>query len=54
MCILQSNDYKELPEHINCVNDVNHFKLIAPMTNYLYTGDLPLGKYTRYMLIGIK
>ena len=54
MCILQSNDYKELPEHINCVDDVNHFKSIAPMTTYLYTGDLMLGKYTRYMLIGIK
>ena len=25
LCILQSNDYKELPEHINCVNDVEHF-----------------------------
>ena len=54
LCILQSNDYKELPEHINCVNDVEHFKSIAPMTNYLYGGELILGKYTRYMLIGIK
>lgn len=54
MCILQSNDYKTLPEHINCVDDVDHFKSIAPMTTYLYGGDLILGKYTRYMLIGIK
>ena len=54
LCILQSNDYKELPEHINCVDDVDHFKKIAPMTTYLYGGDLILGKYTRYMLIGIK
>lgn len=54
LCILQSNDYKELPEHINCVNDVEHFKSIAPMTTYLYGGELILGKYTRYMLIGIK
>ena len=54
LCILQSNDYFELPEHINCVKDVSNFKSIAPMTNYLYTGELMLGKYTRYMLIGIK
>ena len=54
LCILQSNDYKELPEHINCLNDVEHFKSIAPMTTYLYGGELILGKYTRYMLIGIK
>tara|TARA_B100000029_G_scaffold325149_1_gene317629 strand:+ start:971 stop:2035 length:1065 start_codon:yes stop_codon:yes gene_type:complete len=54
LCILQSNDYFELPEHINCVKDVDNFKSIAPMTTYLYTGELPLGKYTRYMLIGIK
>ena len=54
LCILQSNNYFELPEHINCVKDVGHFKSIAPMSNYLYTGELMLGKYTRYMLIGIK
>ena len=54
LCILQANDYKELPEHINCVDNIDHFKSIAPMSTYLYTGDLMLGKYTRYMLIGIK
>jgi len=54
LCILQSNDYKALPEHINCVDDVDHFKTIAPMTTYFYGGSLILGKYTRYMLIGIK
>jgi len=54
LCILQSNDYKELPEHINCVDNVDHFKTIAPMTTYLYAGNLDLEKYTRYMLIGIK
>ncbi len=54
LCILQSNDYKELPEHINCVDNVDHFKSIAPMTTHLYGGELVLGKYTRYMIIGIK
>ncbi len=54
LCILQSNDYKELPEHINCVDNVDHFKSIAPMTTHLYGGHLILGKYIRYMIIGIK
>ena len=54
LCILQSNNYKELSEHINCVDNVDHFKSIAPMKNYLYEGDLNLGKYIRYMIIGIK
>ena len=54
MCILQSNNYTDLPEHINCVKNTDHFKSIAPMTTNLYEGDLNLGKYIRYMIIGIK
>jgi len=54
LCILQSNNYYALKEHINCVKDVEHFKSIASMTTYLYTGEKLLGKYTRFMLIGIK
>ena len=54
ICILQSNDYKELPEHINCVKDTDHFKSIANMQTYLFGGKLNLDKYTRYMIIGIK
>jgi len=54
ICVLQSNNYYSLKEHINCVSDVDNFKSIAPMTTYLYTGEKLLGKYTRYMLIGIK
>ena len=54
MCILQSNNYTDLAEHINCVKNTDHFKSIAPMTTNLYEGDLNLGKYIRYMIIGIK
>ena len=54
MCILQSNNYTDLPEHINCVKDTDHFKSIANMQTYLFEGKLNLDKYTRYMIIGIK
>ena len=52
--ILQSNDYFELPEHINCVKDQDDFALQAPMEEVIYSGSLVLDKYTRYMRIGIK
>ena len=49
---LQSNNYFELPEHVNCVKDINEFKQQAPLSNIIYEGELELEKYTRYMLIG--
>ena len=52
--ILQSNNYFELPEHVNCVTDLDDFARMSPMTTVLYQGELELPKYTRYMRIGIK
>lgn len=54
LIILQSNNFFEIEEHVNCVTDIEHFKTIAPMTNILYEGSLELDKYTRFMLIGYK
>ena len=51
---LQSNNYFELLEHVNCVKDINQFKQQAPLSNIIYEGELELEKYTRYMLIGYK
>jgi hypothetical protein len=51
---LQSNNYFELPEHVNCVNDIDEFKQQAPLSNIIYEGELELEKYTRYMIIGYK
>ena len=51
---LQSNDYFDLPEHVNCVKDINQFKQQAPLSNIIYEGELELEKYTRFMLIGYK
>jgi len=49
---LQTNNYFDLPEHVNCVKDINEFKQQAPLSNIIYEGELELEKYTRYMLIG--
>ena len=51
---LQTNNYFELSEHVNCVKDINQFKQQAPLNNIIYEGELVLEKYTRYMLIGYK
>lgn len=49
---LQSNDYVAIDEHVNCVKDSLHFAEMAPLSKVLFTGELPLEKYTRYMRIG--
>jgi hypothetical protein len=51
---LQSNNYVALEEHVNCVKDSLHFEEMTPFSKVLFTGELPLEKYTRYMRIGIK
>ena len=54
LVILQSNDFVEVEEHVNCVKDSSHFAEMAPLSKVLFTGELPLEKYTRFMRIGIK
>lgn len=51
---LQSNNYFEIGEHVNCVSSKEEFSKQVPMSECLYLGELPLDKYTRYMKIGIK
>jgi hypothetical protein len=54
LIILQSNNYYEQKEHINCVKDIEEFKQSSPMSNILFEGTLNLGMYKRFMLIGKK
>jgi len=54
LVVLQSNNYYEIDEHVNCVSNVQEFKKMAPMSQLLYSGELKLPKYTRFMLIGYK
>ena len=49
---LQSNNYFEIDDHVNCVNSLDEFKIQASLSNIIYEGELELEKYTRYMLIG--
>ena len=51
---LQSNNYVAIDDHVNCATSLKEFEQQAPMSNVLYEGELDLGKYTRYMRIGIK
>jgi hypothetical protein len=51
---LQTNNYYEIDDHINCVTDINEFKKMAPLDNILYEGTLNLEKYNRFMLIGYR
>ena len=54
LVILQSNNFFEVKEHVNCVGSIEEFAVKAPMQNILYSGELKLPKYKRYMLIGFK
>ena len=54
LVILQSNNFFDVPEHVNCVKDITEFGNMAPMSNTLYAGELDLPKYKRFMLIGYK
>ncbi len=52
--VLQSNDYFECDEHVNCVESLEAFRRQAPMREILFAGTLRLDRYTRFMLIGRK
>lgn len=52
--ILQTNNYFDLPEHVNCSKSLDDFAEQTHMTEVLYAGELSLEKYSRFMRIGIK
>lgn len=52
--VLQSNNYFEIPEHVNCSLNLLEFSSSTPMATVLYEGELDLIKYKRFMKIGIK
>jgi hypothetical protein len=54
LVILQSNNYFEIKEHVNCVGSIEEFVVKAPMNNILYSGEFDLPKYRRFMIIGYK
>ncbi len=52
--ILQTNNYFDLDEHVNCSKSVDDFGKITPMQKVYFEGELGLEKYSRYMRIGLK
>ena len=54
LVILQSNNYWEIPEHVNCSSDAEKFSKATPMSECFYLGELPLPQYSRFMKIGYK
>ena len=57
LVILQSNNFTDLQEHVNCSNSLKEFSNSIPMTETLYEGELDLidqGGYIRFMKIGVK
>ena len=50
--VLQSNDYDELDEHINCVSSLDKFKKASGLNDIITEDELQLEKYKRFMLIG--
>ena len=54
LLVLQANNFIEVDEHVNTYNTLAEFNANVPMTQTLYTGELELTKYTRYMKIGFK
>ena len=54
LVILQSNNFFEVDEHVNCSIDIDDFSRQTPLNSVLYSDSLQLEKYTRYMRIGYK
>ena len=54
LIILQTNNYFEIKDHINCSKNILEFAEQTPMSECLYQGALELPKYTRFMRIGRK
>jgi hypothetical protein len=52
--VLQTNNYFEIDDHVNCSESLADFAVQTPMSTELFSGELHLTKYTRYMRIGIK
>lgn len=54
LVILQSNNYFEIDDHVNCSANLKEFSASTPMNQTLFEGELELPKYTRFMKIGYR
>ena len=54
LIVVQSNNFWEPEEHVNCVHDEEELEHMLPMREVYYRGTLPTHKYNRFMVIGRK
>lgn len=54
LVVLQSNNYYQLDEHINCVDSVDDLVKDSNLTTVFFKDTLILPKYNRFMIIGKK
>ena len=50
--VLQSNNYREVSDHINCVDSAEELAHQYNVSEIYYQGELKFEKYTRFMAIG--
>lgn len=51
---LQTNNFFEIEDHVNCKSSLHEFSEDTPMQTVLFEGVLDLGQYKRFMKIGIR
>ena len=54
LVVMQSNDFFEAPDHVNCYETLEEFAEDTPLRKELFSGTLPLSRYNRFMRIGFK
>ena len=54
LIVLQSNNYFEIKEHVNCSTSLEDFSSSCPMTVTVFEGEIDLFKYKRFMKIGYR
>jgi hypothetical protein len=50
--VLQSNNYRGCPDHINCIDTIEELVAAADCKELLFAGALPVTLFTRFMVIG--
>jgi hypothetical protein len=53
LLVLQSNNY-DIPEHVRIAQSLEEFKTQAKLSRIVYSGELDLPLYKRFMIIGYK
>jgi hypothetical protein len=54
LLVLQTNNFFEVEEHVNCSESISDFSKQVPMKRTYFEGELDLGNYKRFMKIGIR